>query len=70
MTRAFLPLMLREGDKQIVNVRSVRVHLIAPGMSSCQTSKLALLRSTTVQNSSCLSMESKGFSHIVFIQEI
>ena len=46
VTRAFLPLMLRGGDKQIVNVSSVGAHLIAPGMSSYQTSKLALLRFT------------------------
>ena len=46
VTRACLPLMLRGGDKQIVNVSSVGAHLIAPGLSSYQTSKLALLRFT------------------------
>ena len=46
VTRAFLPLMLREGDKQIVNVSSVGAHLTSPGLSSYQTSKLALLRFT------------------------
>lgn len=46
MTRAFLPLMLREGDKQIVNVSSVGAHLTSPGLSSYQISKLALLRFT------------------------
>ena len=46
VTRAFLPLMLREGDKQIVIVSSVGAHLTSPGLSSYQTSKLALLRFT------------------------
>ena len=46
VTRAFLPLILKGGDKQIVNVSSVGAHLIAPGMSSYQISKLALLRFT------------------------
>ena len=46
ITRAFLPLMLRSGDKQIVNVSSVGAHLMNPGMSSYQPSKLALLRFT------------------------
>ena len=46
VTRAFLPLMLKEGDKQIVNVSSVGAHLTSPGLSSYQTSKLALLRFT------------------------
>lgn len=46
VTRAFLPLMLKEGDKQIVNVSSVGSHLTSPGLSSYQTSKLALLRFT------------------------
>ena len=46
ITRAFLPLMLRGGDKQIVNVSSVGAHLLNPGLSSYQTSKLALLRFT------------------------
>ena len=51
VTRACLPLMLRGGDKQIVNVSSVGAHLIAPGLSSYQTSKLALLRFTEFLNS-------------------
>lgn len=46
VTRAFLPLMLKGGDKQIVNVSSVGAHLTVPGFSSYQTSKLALLRFT------------------------
>lgn len=44
VTRAFLPLMLREGDKQIVYVSSVGAHLTSAGLSSYQTSKLALVR--------------------------
>ena len=46
VTRAFLPLMLKGGDKQIVIVSSVGAHLTGKGMSSYQTSKLALLRFT------------------------
>ncbi|KAL8804870.1 MAG: hypothetical protein Q9200_005646 [Gallowayella weberi] len=46
VTRAFLPLMLKGGDKQIVNVCSVGAHLILPGLSAYQTSKLAQLRFT------------------------
>ena len=46
ITRAFLPLMLKGGDKQIVNVCSVGAHLVKPGLSSYQTSKLAQLRFT------------------------
>ena len=46
MTRAFLPLMLQGGDKQIVNVSSVGAHLLNQGLSSYQSSKLALLRFT------------------------
>ena len=46
VTRAFLPLMLKGGDKQIVNVSSVGAHLIGRSWSSYQTSKLALLRFT------------------------
>ena len=46
MTRAFLPLLLKSEDKHIVNVSSVGAHLLIPGVSSYQTSKLALLRFT------------------------
>lgn len=45
VTRAIL-LMLREGDKEIVNVSSLGAHFTSPGLSSYQTSKLALLRFT------------------------
>ncbi|KAI4233819.1 MAG: hypothetical protein LQ349_004170 [Xanthoria aureola] len=46
VTRAFLPLMLKGGDKQIVNVCSVGAHLTLPGVSAYQTGKLAQLRFT------------------------
>ncbi|KAI4277392.1 MAG: hypothetical protein L6R38_005456 [Xanthoria sp. 2 TBL-2021] len=46
VTRAFLPLMLKGGDKQIVNVCSVGANLILPGQSAYQPSKLAQLRFT------------------------
>lgn len=46
VTRAFLPLLLKGGDKQIVNIASVGAHVIGPGFSAYQTSKLALLRFT------------------------
>ncbi|KAL8709469.1 MAG: hypothetical protein Q9220_005852 [cf. Caloplaca sp. 1 TL-2023] len=46
VSRAFLPLMLKGGDKQIVNVCSVGAHVVNPGLSAYQTSKLAQLRFT------------------------
>ncbi|KAL8952619.1 MAG: hypothetical protein Q9222_001493 [Ikaeria aurantiellina] len=46
VTRAFLPLMLKGGDKQIVNVCSVGAHVVNPGLSAYQPSKLAQLRFT------------------------
>ncbi|KAL8910154.1 MAG: hypothetical protein Q9171_004532 [Xanthocarpia ochracea] len=46
VTRAFLPLMLKGGNKQIVNVCSVGAHAITPGLSAYQPSKLAVLRFT------------------------
>ncbi|KAL8721501.1 MAG: hypothetical protein Q9225_001846 [Loekoesia sp. 1 TL-2023] len=46
VTRAFLPLMLEGGDKQIVNVCSVGAHVVNPGLSAYQPSKLAQLRFT------------------------
>ena len=46
ITRAFLPLLLKGGDKTIINVSSVGAHLMTPGLSSYQTTKLALLRYT------------------------
>lgn len=44
VTRAFLPLLLKGGDKTIVYVSSVGAFLQNPGLSAYQSSKLALLR--------------------------
>ncbi|EFX04156.1 short chain dehydrogenase reductase [Grosmannia clavigera kw1407] len=47
VTRAFLPFMLEAGgDKTVINLCSIAAHLVAPGASAYQTSKLALLRFT------------------------
>lgn len=46
IARAFLPLLLKGGDKQMVSVSSVGAHLLTPGLSSYQSCKLALLRFT------------------------
>lgn len=46
VTRALLPLLLRDGDRTIVNTSSIGAHRVRPGMSSYQISKLALLRLT------------------------
>ena len=50
VTRAFLPLLLKGGDKQIVYVTSVGAWLTNPGLSAYQTSKLALSRFTEFVN--------------------
>ncbi|KAL2209148.1 NAD(P)-binding protein [Sarocladium strictum] len=46
--KAFLPLLLEteKGSKTIVTVASVGAHLVSPGLSGYQTSKLAVLRLT------------------------
>ena len=44
VTRAFLPLLFKGGDKQIVFVSSVGSFLKSPNQSAYQASKLALLR--------------------------
>ena len=44
MTHYFLPLMLKGGDKQIVNLSSIGAHHIRPGFSAYQPGKLAILR--------------------------
>lgn len=44
VTRAFLPLILKGGDKTIVTTSSVGAHLISPSLSAYQPSKLAILR--------------------------
>jgi len=46
VTRAFLPLMLKAGDKTIVNLSSVGAHGKRPGASGYQTTKLAVCRFT------------------------
>ncbi|KAI9797677.1 MAG: hypothetical protein M1833_005338 [Piccolia ochrophora] len=46
LTRAFLPLLLKGGEKTIVNVSSVGAHWKNVGASGYQTTKLALLRFT------------------------
>ena len=45
-TRACLPLLLKGELKTIINVASVGAHIVAPGLSDYQTSKLALVRFT------------------------
>lgn len=44
VARSFVPLLLKGGDKTIVTVSSVGAHLVLPGLSAYQTSKLAQLR--------------------------
>lgn len=46
ITRAFLPLMLKGGDKTFVTVSSVGAHLTNPTLNDYQPSKLAVLRFT------------------------
>lgn len=47
VTRAFLPqILVKGGEKIVVNLSSIAAHLIAPGGSAYQTSKLALQRWT------------------------
>ena len=44
ITRAFLPLLLKGGEKTMININSIGAHLVRPGASAYQTSKLAILR--------------------------
>ena len=44
VTKSFLPLMLKGGEKTIVNLTSIGGHLVAPGGSGYQTSKFAVMR--------------------------
>lgn len=44
VTRAFLPLMLKGGDKTIITTASVGAHVVVPSLSAYQPSKLAVLR--------------------------
>jgi NAD(P)-dependent dehydrogenase (short-subunit alcohol dehydrogenase family) len=46
VTRAFLPLMLKGGDKTIISTCSVGAHLTSRTLSDYQPSKLAILRFT------------------------
>jgi NAD(P)-dependent dehydrogenase (short-subunit alcohol dehydrogenase family) len=46
MTRAFLPLLLKGGEKTIVNISSIGAHYVRPGASAYQTTKFAVLRFT------------------------
>lgn len=50
MTRSFLPLMLRGGDKQIVNLSSLGANFVRPGMSGYQTGKMAIIRFSEFTN--------------------
>ena len=50
MTRSFLPLMLRGGDKQIVNLSSIGANMVRPGMSGYQIGKMAILRFSEFTN--------------------
>jgi NAD(P)-dependent dehydrogenase (short-subunit alcohol dehydrogenase family) len=53
--RATIPLLLKKDDglKTTLNVSSVGVHIIMPGASAYQVSKLALIRSTEFINAEC-----------------
>lgn len=44
VTRVFLPLMVKDGMKTILNTSSIGAHLIMPGASGYQVGKLAVLR--------------------------
>jgi NAD(P)-dependent dehydrogenase (short-subunit alcohol dehydrogenase family) len=44
VVRAFLPLMLEEGDKTIATVSSVGTHIVVHGFSGYEMSKLGVLR--------------------------
>jgi NAD(P)-dependent dehydrogenase (short-subunit alcohol dehydrogenase family) len=46
MTRAFLPLLLKGGEKTVINVNSIGAHLCRAGASAYQTGKLAVCRLT------------------------
>ncbi|MCJ1471741.1 hypothetical protein MMC13_000381 [Lambiella insularis] len=48
VSRALLPLLLRGGDKTIVNVSSVGAHTTMPGASAYQMAKFAVCRFTEV----------------------
>ena len=62
MTRAFLPLLLKGGEKTIVNMNSVGAHLTRPGASAYQTAKLAMLRLTEFTCSDYAAQEVLAFA--------
>ena len=44
MSRSFIPILLKGGDKTIVNLSSIGAHIIGPGGSAYVLSKTAILR--------------------------
>jgi len=46
MTKEFLPLMLKGGEKTMINLSSIGAHMIRSGASGYQTTKFALVRFT------------------------
>lgn len=50
MTRSFLPLLLKGSGKTILNVSSGGAHVVFPGASAYQTTKLAILRLSEFTN--------------------
>lgn len=44
LSRGFLPLLLKGGDKTIITTSSVGAHIVHSGLSDYQSSKLAVLR--------------------------
>lgn len=57
ISRAFLPLLLKGGDKTIITVASVGAHLVTPAASAYQLSKLAVWR---LMQSVAVEYESQG----------
>ncbi|KAF2099401.1 NAD-P-binding protein [Rhizodiscina lignyota] len=43
-SKAFIPLLLKGGDKTVLNISSVGAHLVSPGASAYQSAKLAVVR--------------------------
>ncbi|KAL9576264.1 MAG: hypothetical protein Q9212_007244 [Teloschistes hypoglaucus] len=50
MTRSFLPLLLKGSGKTILNVSSGGAHVVFPGASAYQTTKMAILRLSEFTN--------------------
>lgn len=46
LTKELLPLMLKGGEKTVINLSSIGAHLMTPGAGGYQTTKFALLRFT------------------------